>query len=173
MNGNQLGTELAETGTEAMKDVYDKSPNLTWGTFSTCLFSSDLSTLETCSTTLVGNVIKAETAGKTRVFATVQGVSTERGGFEPPVGFDPHAALAKRCYRPLSHLSGPAWTDDIYSRGADESKADVTCQPHGHPGEYKTRIAQPVIPSTGQMVAAGNGVGKRSGRFERPGHCSA
>jgi hypothetical protein len=32
---------------------------------------------------------------------------TERGGFEPPVGFDPHAALAKRCYRPLSHLSGP------------------------------------------------------------------
>ena len=29
----------------------------------------------------------------------------ERGGFEPPVGFYPHAALAKRCFRPLSHLS--------------------------------------------------------------------
>ena len=29
----------------------------------------------------------------------------ERAGFEPAVGFDPHAALAKRCYRPLSHLS--------------------------------------------------------------------
>ncbi len=31
--------------------------------------------------------------------------STERAGFEPAVGFDPHAALAKRCFRPLSHLS--------------------------------------------------------------------
>jgi hypothetical protein len=30
---------------------------------------------------------------------------TERAGFEPAVEFDPHAALAKRCYRPLSHLS--------------------------------------------------------------------
>ena len=30
----------------------------------------------------------------------------ERAGFEPAVGFDTHAALAKRCYRPLSHLSG-------------------------------------------------------------------
>jgi hypothetical protein len=50
---------------------------------------------------------------------------TERGGFEPPVEFDPHAALAKRCYRPLSHLSCWVWTDDIYSRRADESKADL------------------------------------------------
>src|SRR5438105_4862623 len=32
-------------------------------------------------------------------------MSAERAGFEPAVGFDPHAALAKRCYRPLSHLS--------------------------------------------------------------------
>jgi hypothetical protein len=30
----------------------------------------------------------------------------ERAGFEPAVGFDPYAALAKRCFRPLSHLSG-------------------------------------------------------------------
>ena len=30
---------------------------------------------------------------------------TERAGFEPAVGFYPHAALAKRCFRPLSHLS--------------------------------------------------------------------
>ena len=30
---------------------------------------------------------------------------TERAGFEPAVRFDPHAALAKRCFRPLSHLS--------------------------------------------------------------------
>ncbi|MDB5311954.1 MAG: hypothetical protein JWO38_6156 [Gemmataceae bacterium] len=29
----------------------------------------------------------------------------ERAGFEPAVGFYPHAALAKRCFRPLSHLS--------------------------------------------------------------------
>ena len=30
---------------------------------------------------------------------------TERGGFEPPERFYPLAALAKRCFRPLSHLS--------------------------------------------------------------------
>ncbi len=29
----------------------------------------------------------------------------ERGGFEPPVGFYTYGALAKRCFRPLSHLS--------------------------------------------------------------------
>src|SRR3954463_5117082 len=29
----------------------------------------------------------------------------ERGGFEPPVRFYPYNALAKRRYRPLSHLS--------------------------------------------------------------------
>ena len=34
----------------------------------------------------------------------------ERAGFEPAVRFDPHAALAKRCYRPLSHLSGHRFT---------------------------------------------------------------
>lgn len=49
----------------------------------------------------------AETAGKTSAFLAVSVIPTERGGFEPPVEFDPHAALAKRCYRPLSHLSGP------------------------------------------------------------------
>ena len=32
----------------------------------------------------------------------------ERAGFEPAVGFYPHAALAKRCFRPLSHLSSSA-----------------------------------------------------------------
>ena len=31
--------------------------------------------------------------------------ATERAGFEPAVQFYPHAALAKRCFRPLSHLS--------------------------------------------------------------------
>jgi hypothetical protein len=29
----------------------------------------------------------------------------ERAGFEPAEGFYPLAALAKRCFRPLSHLS--------------------------------------------------------------------
>src|SRR3954466_15598039 len=29
----------------------------------------------------------------------------ERAGFEPAVRFNPYAALAKRCFRPLSHLS--------------------------------------------------------------------
>src|SRR5262249_31632198 len=32
----------------------------------------------------------------------VRAPEAERAGFEPAVGFDPHAALAKRCYRPLS-----------------------------------------------------------------------
>ena len=41
---------------KAKKDVSDKSLKRTWGTFSTCPFSSDSSTLETCSTTFVGNV---------------------------------------------------------------------------------------------------------------------
>ena len=35
----------------------------------------------------------------------VRPLEAERAGFEPAVGFDTHAALAKRCYRPLSHLS--------------------------------------------------------------------
>ncbi len=36
-----------------------------------------------------------------------QGVKmeAERAGFEPAIQFDPYAALAKRCLRPLGHLS--------------------------------------------------------------------
>ena len=56
-----------------------------------------------------------ETAEKTWVSSTVPAVLTERGGFEPPVKFDPHAALAKRCYRPLSHLSSVLRPGDSYS----------------------------------------------------------
>ena len=52
-----------------------------------------------------GSAENEETVEKTGVSSTVPEVFTERGGFEPPVKFDPHAALAKRCYRPLSHLS--------------------------------------------------------------------
>jgi hypothetical protein len=33
-------------------------------------------------------------------------LGAERAGFEPAVGFYTYAALAKLCYRPLSHLSG-------------------------------------------------------------------
>ena len=41
-----------------------------------------------------------------KVFEDDQGrLETERAGFEPAVQFYPHAALAKRCFRPLSHLS--------------------------------------------------------------------
>ena len=32
-------------------------------------------------------------------------IKTERAGFEPAEQFYPFAALAKRCFRPLSHLS--------------------------------------------------------------------
>jgi hypothetical protein len=41
---------------------------------------------------------------------TVQKLA-ERGGFEPPVGFYTYNALAKRRYRPLSHLSGSKDTE--------------------------------------------------------------
>ena len=40
-----------------------------------------------------------------RVLSVSNDFRTERGGFEPPMGFDPHNGLANRRYRPLSHLS--------------------------------------------------------------------
>jgi hypothetical protein len=40
--------------------------------------------------------------------ASARSFAAERAGFEPAEGFDPFAALAKRCFRPLSHLSGVA-----------------------------------------------------------------
>ena len=42
---------------------------------------------------------------KKQVPAGAGSSQAERAGFEPAVGFYPHAALAKRCFRPLSHLS--------------------------------------------------------------------
>ena len=47
------------TAYETKIDVSDKSPNRTWGAFSTCLFHSVSSTLKTCSTTSVGTVKQA------------------------------------------------------------------------------------------------------------------
>ncbi len=38
--------------------------------------------------------------------ATCGSLEAERAGFEPAVSFYTYAALAKLCYRPLSHLSG-------------------------------------------------------------------
>jgi hypothetical protein len=43
--------------------------------------------------------------GLVRLVAVPDGSRTERGGFEPPMGFDPHNGLANRRFRPLSHLS--------------------------------------------------------------------
>lgn len=43
---------------------------------------------------------------KSQPFTAVGSFDAERAGFEPAVRFDPYAALAKRCFRPLSHLSG-------------------------------------------------------------------
>ena len=37
----------------------------------------------------------------------------ERGGFEPPVEFDPYDGLANRSFRPLRHLS--AYIPELYS----------------------------------------------------------
>ena len=50
---------------------------------------------------------KRKTPGKPGVSSRIDFISAERAGFEPAVGFYPHAALAKRCFRPLSHLSLP------------------------------------------------------------------
>jgi hypothetical protein len=71
----------------------------------------------------------------------------ERAGFEPAVGFDPHAALAKRCFRPLSHLSSDrdAW------------------QTYGHPrsifqaGAHSKTAAAPVAFALDQAVADAEG----------------
>ena len=46
----------------------------------------------------------AEPFSVSRCIAAVK--VAEREGFEPPVGFYTYGALAKRCFRPLSHLSG-------------------------------------------------------------------
>jgi Phage integrase family len=40
-----------------------------------------------------------------RVLSAPDGSGTERGGFEPPIGFDTYNGLANRRFRPLSHLS--------------------------------------------------------------------
>jgi integrase len=40
-----------------------------------------------------------------RVLSVSGGSNTERGGFEPPIGFDTYNGLANRRFRPLSHLS--------------------------------------------------------------------
>jgi hypothetical protein len=47
----------------------------------------------------------APAGGPESVDSEPEDMTAERAGFEPAVGFDTHAALAKRCYRPLSHLS--------------------------------------------------------------------
>ncbi len=57
--------------------------------------------------------------------AATAGNDTERGGFEPPVKFDPHAALAKRSYRPLSHLSSVLRPGDSYSWDRGKNKAGL------------------------------------------------
>ncbi len=44
---------------------------------------------------------------KKQELAGAGSLPAERAGFEPAVRFYPHAALAKRCFRPLSHLSLP------------------------------------------------------------------
>ena len=43
----------------------------------------------------------------------------EREGFEPSIRFNPYDALAKRCFRPLSHLSGCS--------GARSKAAQIPC----------------------------------------------
>ena len=43
--------------------------------------------------------------GLGRVLSATDGSGAERGGFEPPIGFDTYNGLANRRFRPLSHLS--------------------------------------------------------------------
>src|SRR5215203_961188 len=61
----------------------------------------------------VGDVPERQKARAASDFATRAVWSAERAGFEPAVGFYPHAALAKRCFRPLSHLSNVCFSLQI------------------------------------------------------------
>ena len=56
----------------------------------------------------------------------------ERGGFEPPVRFYPYNALAKRRYRPLSHLS--------VSGSPQKNAADIKCKAHFTLADAFTRV---------------------------------
>ena len=47
----------------------------------------------------------SETPIATKLGLVLKAISAERGGFEPPIQFDPYSGLANRRFRPLSHLS--------------------------------------------------------------------
>ncbi len=53
----------------------------------------------------------------------------ERGGFEPPVRFNPYNGLANRCFQPLSHLSKTSVNIGEYAflHTANSRKALTTC----------------------------------------------
>jgi hypothetical protein len=57
--------------------------------------------------------LKKEKARATSTQVTQASKPAERAGFEPAVRFYPYAALAKRCFRPLSHLSGAIFQDSL------------------------------------------------------------
>ncbi len=60
---------------------------------------------ETCADPESHNPLPEQEVEENR--GAVSTIGAERAGFEPAEGFYPLAALAKRCFRPLSHLSVP------------------------------------------------------------------
>ena len=59
--------------------------------------------------------------GKARLAESPDFGVAEREGFEPSIRFNPYDALAKRCFRPLSHLSKFEWRA-VNVRGGCASK---------------------------------------------------
>jgi hypothetical protein len=46
----------------------------------------------------------------------------ERGGFEPPVRFDPYGGLANRWFQPLTHLSSVDLLTEVSSKSSTRPK---------------------------------------------------
>jgi hypothetical protein len=61
--------------------------------------------LDKTGTTTSESGIRIQKCGENMEPANAGSMVAERAGFEPAVRFYPYAALAKRCFRPLSHLS--------------------------------------------------------------------
>jgi hypothetical protein len=68
-------------------------------------FESGFATLDKTGTTGVQKVSRDPQALATKQFGDHGSLNTERGGFEPPVRFNPHTAFPVPHNRPLCHLS--------------------------------------------------------------------
>jgi site-specific recombinase XerC len=98
--------------------------------------------------------------GSGRVLTASDGSRTERGGFEPPVRFDPYNGLANRRFRPLSHLS----------RGHSQSIGSKRTVARLIPNYYQisTSKVNRMIPDPGTSHLAKR-AGAGAGRLPHPG----